>query len=485
MPITAPLFKIAALTALGCGLLAGCVVGPNYKGPPAVVPAAVSAPAFKRADDATQAPPPSRWWTALNDPELDHLIDAAFAASPDIEIATARLRQSRATLSRDRAGLLPSTGASALYLNSKGLTSALAGGASGGGDGALDLYQAGVDATWQLDLFGGKRRAVEGDKAAAQAVQANLEDTQVSLAAEVAQDYVTLRDLQQRLALARRNVEVESQMLAMTRLRRQGGDASDLDVERMLNQLQSTQADAAPITGQIADQLDRLAILTGRAPGDLDQELAQAAPTPTPPPVVAVGDPATLLRNRPDVRAAERVIQQKNALVGQRTADLFPKVELLGEVGYTSGGISSLFNSSSFSYVGAPVLQWSPFDFGRTRAGINEAEGERAEALAQYRRTVLGALADAETALALYGRQRDTLRSLLAVQVSADRAAAMTALRVKGGTATTLDQLSVETDRLAAQSNVSQATARLTLAFITLEKSLGLGWDSADDKGRD
>ena len=496
MPSISRLLKPIALLALASTALAGCMVGPNYKGPPAVVPAAVSQPKFHRAEDATADPPPSRWWIALGDAELDRLIDAAFAANPDVDVAVARLRQSRANLGKDRANLLPNTNATALYLHSKGLTGALSGeaasgasasgssaaAAQGASNGVLDLYDVGVDATWQLDLFGGQRRAIEGGKAMSQAAVANLEDAEVSLAAEVAQDYVTLRDLQQRLVLAQQNADVETRMLDLTKVRLQGGAATDLDVERMVSQLRSTQAEAVPLKAQVADQLDRLAVLTGRAPGDLDQELSDAAAVPLPPQIVAVGDPASLLRRRPDVRAAERTIQQKNALIGQRTADLFPKVELLGNVGYSSSQLSSLFQPSSFSYIAAPVLQWSPFDFGRTGAGIREAKGERAEAIANYRKAVLGALNDAETALAVYGRQRDSLNSLAQVEQSADRASRLTALRVKVGTATTLDQLSAETTRVTAETNVSQAKAQLTEDYVRLQKSLGLGWTAPDAK---
>jgi NodT family efflux transporter outer membrane factor (OMF) lipoprotein len=303
--------KLLTLAAASCMALSGCVVGPNYKGPPLVAPDAVSAGAFRHAEQAHSDPPPSTWWLAMGDPQLNHLIDDAFAASPDVEAAVARLRQSRATLGKDRANLFPTTGSSAAYLQSKGLTSAISGGSTGQtssysasqSSDALNVYEVGLDATWQLDLFGARRRAVEGDIAATQAVQANLEDAEVSLAAEVAQDYVTLRDLQQRLALTEQNIAVESRMLALTEVRRRGGDASDLDVERMLNQLRSTQAQGVPLKAQIVDQLDRLAILTGRAPGDLDKVLEPVAPVPLPPKVVAVGDPASLLRLSVSARA--------------------------------------------------------------------------------------------------------------------------------------------------------------------------------------
>jgi NodT family efflux transporter outer membrane factor (OMF) lipoprotein len=474
--------------------LSGCVVGPDYKGAPQVLPEA-TAGHFHRAEDAAPAPPPAHWWTTLGDAELDRLEAAAFATSPDLEVATARLRQSRAGLKKSRADLLPNTQASALYLHTKGLTSAFGSGAgaaaaSSTGSGsaaasaesensALEFYDVGFDATWELDLFGGQRRAIESAKAQAKAAQANLEDARVSLSAEVAQAYVSLRDLQQRSALARQNVDVETKILALTKLRRAGGSASDLDVERLNNQLQSTRADAVPLRAQIEEQLDRLAILTGRAPGALDTELSTESPVPPPPAVVAVGDPASLLRRRPDVRAAERQIAQKNALIGQRTADLFPKLEILGNLGFSSTQASSLFDSDSFSYLVAPVLQWRPFDFGRTRASINEAKGERAEALGQYRKTVLGALQDAEIALSRYGRQRESVASLAVVEASAQRAADLTALRVRGGTATTLDQLDAERQRLNAQSGLTQAKARMTQDFVALEKSLGLGWDAS------
>jgi len=448
-------------------LLSGCVVGPDYKAPPVM-----ASGGFHRAAHESTSPPPSRWWLALGDKQLDQLIDDAFAASPELEIAAARLRQSRAILGHDRANLLPTTNTAAAYLQTKGLTNAL----GAGGNHALDFYYAGPNASWEIDLFGATRRSIEGAQAQADAAQANLEDAHVTLAAEVAQDYVALRDLQKRSALARQNVDVESRMLALRQVQLAGGTASQLDVERLLNQLQSTRAQAIPLRAQIADELDRLAILTGRAPGDLDQALTPPAPVPLPPAVVAVGDPAALLRRRPDVRAAERMIAQKTALIGQRTADYFPKVELLGNIGFGANQFSSVFNAAAFSYAAAPILQWRPLDFGRTEASVNEARGERDEAFATYRKTVLAALADAETALATYATQRDSVISLASVEASADRAAQLTDLRVQGGTATTLDQLNAETTRVTAQSDASQARAQLTEDFIRLQKALGLGW---------
>jgi outer membrane protein TolC len=298
----------------------------------------------------------------------------------------------------------------------------------------------------------------------------------VSLEAEVAQAYVQLRQLQQRRILGLHNAEIQAGMLEVARRRLEGGTASQLDVERLRNQLQASRADLVPLLAQIDEQLDRLAILTGREPGAWDATLAAAAPIPAPPAVVQVGDPAGMLRRRPDIREAERALAQSNAVVGQRTADLFPKVSILGALGYSSTEAGSLLDASPTRIL-LPMLQWSPFDFGRTHARIDEARGAYDEALAQYRKTVLAALQDAETALSRYGRQRETLASLRAVQATADRAAALQARRQAGGTATTLEVLDTERQRVQAQVEVSDAEAVLTRDYIALQKSLGLGWD--------
>jgi outer membrane protein TolC len=218
-------------------------------------------------------------------------------------------------------------------------------------------------------------------------------------------------------------------------------------------------------------------MLTAQAPGDLDAALLPAQPIPVPPAVVSVGDPASLLRRRPDIRAAERHLAEDNAVVGQRIADFFPKVSLLGNVGFGSTDPSTLFEARSISTLIAPTLQWSPLDFGRTQAKVDLAKAQRDEAMATYQSTVLAALEDAETSLSRYGSQRDGLNSLTRVKASADRAAAMMDIRVRGGTASTLDVLDTERQRIAAAENVVQAKAQLTKDYVALQKSLGLGWN--------
>jgi outer membrane protein, multidrug efflux system len=472
-----------ALFVLGAAM-AGCTVGPNYRGPPKVTPEAVNALAFHRADaDEAAKPPAARWWTALGDAELDRLETAALADSPDLEAAAARVRQARAVLRQDKANELPTSGASAIYLHAKGLTSAFGAApasASGGQqveeNPAINSYAAVGDATWELDLFGGNRRAIESARAETQAYQDDLQGAEVSLTAEVAQAYLSLRDAQARLAQSHHDADLEARTLTMEQQRQAGGVATDLDVERLNDQLLSTRANFEPLQAQITDQLDRLAVLTGKAPGELDADLITVVAAPLPPAKVEVGDPATLLRRRPDIRAAERRLAQQNAVIGQRTANLFPKVTLLGDIGFSSSQVASLFTPASLLYVAAPVLQWSPFDFGRTRATIRQAQAARDEAAANYRKAVLTALDDAESALARYGRQRQAVVALEGVKASADRAAHLTDLRFQGGTATTVDVLDAERSRVEAETNLEEAQVQLSQDFVTLQKSLGLGW---------
>jgi NodT family efflux transporter outer membrane factor (OMF) lipoprotein len=474
----------AGLIAAGALLLAGCTVGPDYPGAPSVAPRAASQDAFVRAPREAVAPAHAagKWWLALNDTRLDALIDAALAHNPDVHAAQARLRASRAQLQQAAANGMPAGSATVAALRTRapdasalqGGQSTSAGGSTGGGP--LQLYTAGFDASWELDLFGGTRRAVEAAGAQADAVQADLADTQVSLAAEVAQAYIGLRDEQQRLALARRSAGLQQRMLDLTEQRRAGGTAADVDVERLSTQVASTRATLVPLDAQIAESLDRLAVLTGREPGDLDTELSPMAPLPALPAAVPVGNPGDMLRRRPDIRAAERRLASANAQIGEQTANLFPKVTLFGDIGFSAATPGHLVRKENYSWLAVPYLQWNILDFGRARSGIRAAEAGRDEAEAEYAHAVLAALQDANTALSRYGHQREHLVQLRQVQAYAERSAALTRQRYAAGVATLIDLLDTERSEFAAQQDVVAGQAELLQDFVSLQKSLGLGW---------
>jgi len=484
--IAISLLATAATLSLGA-----CVVGPNYQGPPHAAPVAEQTQAFHRAPvaKADTAPPAARWWEALDDPELDRLIDAALADSPDVHAAQARLRQARSVLSQQKRNELPTASGTAIYLRTHipdtglgGNNSATAGQTLGSG-GDLNFYDAGFDATWELDLFGGTRRAIQAARAQTQMSQAELEDLHVSLAAEVAQAYVGLRDQQRRLDLSDQSAELESRELTLTEERRRRGVVSDAEIERLRTQVETTRGTLIPLKAQIEASLDQLAVLTGREPGALDQELSAAQPIPELPAMVAVGDPGALIRRRPDIRQAERALAASNAQIGEQVANLFPKINLLGDIGWGSTDIGHLFDGGSFTPVVAPVLQWNILDFGRTRAKIAQAEAGRDEAAAKYQGAVLSALQDAETSLSRFGRQRDNVVSLERVKASADRSAVLTLQRYQAGTASLIDQLDTERNRLSAEQNLAAARAQLVADYVSLQKSLGLGWSAPVAKG--
>lgn len=451
--------------------LAACTVGPKYRGAPEVASNSMHATSFNRAPQSTtsSAPAAAEWWKSLNDPELDKLIETALTNSPDIHAAQARLQESRAGLRQQQRNELPKVSGTAAYLKLHPPKSSV-------GIGSIGLYDVGFDATWEVDLFGGTRRAIEAASADASAVEADLADTHVQLSAEIAQAYVDLRDQQQRIALVRESADLEEQVLTLTEQRRAQGVASDLDVERIRTQVENTRGTLIPLDAQITESLDQLATLTGREPGALDAELTPSGPLPTLPETVPVGDPAALLRARPDIRAAEWRLVSANAQIGEQEAAWFPKLTLLGDLGYTAANPGHLLRQNNFTWVGAPLLQWNGLDFGRTKAKVDQSKAGFEEAEAKYESTVLGALRDANVALSRYGHQRDNVVSLRNVETSATHAAILTQQRYRAGTSSALDWLDTERTRFSAQQNRIAGDAALIKDYVALQKSLGLGW---------
>jgi len=471
MPFICRELRLSMLAIAGAAAIAGCTLGPNYHGAPTVAPVAAHASSFNRAPkDVTAATPAAAaWWKSLNEPQLDRLIEAALVDSPDIRAAQARLRQSRAGLRGQQSNELPKTSGSAAYLHAHLPSSPL-------NISSASLYDVGFDATWEVDIFGGTRRAIEAASAEASAVDADLADTHVQLSAEIAQAYVDLRDQQQRIALVRESAELEERILTLTQQRREQGVASDLDVERIRTQVENTRETLIPLDAQITESLDQLAVLTGREPGALDIELTTAGQLPALPATVAVGDPAALLRKRPDIRAAEWRLVSANAQIGEHEADWFPKLTLIGDLGFTASDPGHLLRSNNFTWIGAPLLQWNGLDFGRTKAKVDQAKAGFDEAEAKYESTVLSALRDANVALSRYGHQRDNVVSLRNVEASATRAATLTQQRYQAGTSSALDWLDAERTRFSAQQNRISGDADLIKDYVALQKSLGLGW---------
>jgi NodT family efflux transporter outer membrane factor (OMF) lipoprotein len=465
-------------------LLSGCTVGPHYAGPPEAAPRAAKSAAFARAGDLplAQQPPVARWWETLGDPTLNALETRALAANPDLAAAGARLRQARASLREQKANLLPKGDATAMYAHARfpglniGSSDSDSGGNSGGGATDLNLYNLGFDASWEVDLFGGQRRAVEAARATAEGAEASLADAQVSLTAEIAQAYVNVRDRQRRIAIDRRSVALQEQMLALTRQRFAQGTASRLEVERLAQQLESTRADVTPLAAELDAYRDELATLTGDEPGALDATLGEVGALPLPPAQVAIGDPAGLLQRRPDIRAAERTLAADTAKIGQAEAARFPRVSFMGIVGLGGTKPGNLTDLDDFTALLAPQLSWSFLDFGRNAAKVRQAEGVRDEAEAKYRSAVLAALRDAEDSLSRFRNRRITVATLARARLSAETAADLSRQRHVAGTGTLIDLLDAERQALEAEQGLSTAEAGLTQDYVAIQKALGLGW---------
>ncbi len=461
-------------------LLAGCTVGPDYGGPRPVANAERNGTQFRRADPSQTVPRPplARWWTSLNDTLLSGLIDRALTASPDIAIAEARIRKARATVREQSANQLPSVSATGTAIVADLPAGSLALPSQGQQSDRIsaEFYNVGLDASWEIDLFGGRRRAAEGANAQAAAAVADLADVQVRLSAEVASNYVTLRELQQRLVLARRSAELLAQSLALVEQRERQGASSRDDVVRLRTELSRTQGALLPLEGQIAVTLDQLAFLTGDEPGAHDAALSAPAAMPTIPASVPIGDPAAMLRRRPDIRAAERRLAAATSQIGVSVARQFPSISIMGIIGLGGPNIADVADTGNVSTLLLPRINWSFLDFGRNRARVDQSRADRDEAEAQYRKAVLAALTDAETSLSRFGNQRDNLLSAFRTAEGARQSARFAAQRFDRGAVPLTVSLDAERTALAASQSSIAAQGELTRAFIALQKALGLGW---------
>lgn len=487
-------------------LLAGCMLGPDYVRPD-VAQQATAQPALVRAGQAgvTPAAPPSQWWRTFNDPLLDDLVEQALRSSPNLRAAQARVLASRALQRQRKAEQLPSVGAAAGYVNLqppdtlgdsvRELGEGIAGAAEANGrpqeaaqlrqqfadvDLDTELYVAAFDASWELDLFGRRRRAAEQAAAEAEADAAALADAQVQLAAELTQVYLGYRSAQQRIALAEDNLRAADQALQLTRQRRARGADSELQVERAQAQLQQQRAALPPLQAQADEARDVLALMVGREPGALDARLQSMQPLPALPQVVAVDDAAAVIRRRPDVRKAERELAASSAQIGQALSAYFPQVTLFGSIGAGAGSLSDLGRDSAATIV-APFLRWSIFDFGVNKARVAQARAGNEARLAAYEGTVLAALQDANTALSRFGAARHQVQAAAEAQASAERAGTLMAQRRQAGAASQIDLLDVQRQRLQAQDAAAQAQLQLLVRYVGLHKSLGLGWQDAPE----
>ncbi len=493
-------FRHAGACALSAAALAavssGCVVGPSYHAPAIATPrsfgerpVAGAAPLGGRAPTEGEL---SHWWQQFHDAELQRLIQLALRSNLDLLQAASRIRQAREQEIIAGAPLLPSIGSSAsavrLHANSNplaGLTGGTAGGgaqgnasAEGGGASAVNLsvYSLGFDASWELDVFGGTRRAIEAARASTEAAAWQMRDAEVSLSAEVANDYIELRATQARDRIAEDAVRSEQSLLDLARARQRAGFVTQLDVNQELAQLAATRAELPLFESQERSLMHALAVLLADDPQALVRELSTAAPVPSVPTSLPVGLPSDLLRRRPDVRAAERQLAAATAQEGVAIADLYPKFDLLGLATLASSSVRGLVPSRSFSDLGLGLISWPVFQGGKSKAAVRVSEERRVQSYLVYRKSVLTALEDVEDALARYQGEERRLLELRQSQAAAASSLRIADAEYRTGLVNFIDVLQASNADLMARDQVEQGVEALAQDLVSLYKALGGGW---------
>lgn len=457
---------VATLAAL----LGACAVGPDYRAPePEVADAFAGVPLVA----AATAEPPAQWWKQFSDPLLDGLIDEALVANRDIAAATSRLRQARSA--RKEAGweYLPTPMVEASGTNVRQSR----GGTPGGFEPVreYDLYDAGFDTSWELDLFGGVRRAHEAARADHGAAVASLEDVRLAVIAELARNYFELRGAQQQLAVAERNARNQRQALELVRAREDAGRGTALDTARAEAQVETTLASVPPLEAAVDRARRRIEVLSGQQPGSMATRLADVLPMPALPGDLAIDDPAATLRRRPDVRVAERRLAATSARIGVATADLFPRVSLNGSIGLSAQSLGALDDSGNdYSRVG-PSISWAILGYGKVRERIRAAGARHEEAFANYEQAVLLALEDVENALSGYGRERRRQEHLAAAARASVLAADLATQRFEGGVSDFLTALDAYRTALEAEDRLAASQTAAAASLIALYKALGAG----------
>ena len=469
---------VIALTAA----LSGCAVGPNYVRP--ATPVAKRFAGETAATGGAQAASRSiysssktqiEFWKQFDDPVLDTMVGDALKANYDLRIALGRLVQARALRNESLYDLAPTVTTSGGYTKQR----VPAVQDPFGGPYHTKMYDAGFDAAWELDFFGGVRRGIEARNAQLEGEVANLHDVQVSVIAEVARNYFELRGEQTQLAVARANVKNQQQVLGLARAQLEAGSGTDLDVARAQAQLDTTLATIGPLEAAVSRSIHRLSVLTGRQPDALSGELSAPHALAPLPPIIPVGTPEELLRRRPDIRAAERNLAASTDLIGVAVSNLFPKVTFTGSFGFAAAEPAGFGTAASRSYMIGPGITWAAFNLGRVREQIAGARAGAVIALDQYRETVLNALEETEDALVTHDRDRDQLLHAEDAARESATAARLAEIRYKGGMVDFLSVLDAERTQLQAENALAQARTSAATSLIAVYKALGGGWESA------
>ncbi|WP_404482606.1 efflux transporter outer membrane subunit [Novosphingobium sp. BL-52-GroH] len=455
------------------GLLGGCMSGTNYRPPVSAGAPAATGPFVSAAPGTDQASAlPADWWRLYEDPALDGLVETALAANTDLRVANANLLRARAVLSEARAGRYPATTTSGGVTYGRGQTS------QGGSYGTSDRQfteQAGLAASWEVDLFGRVGRAIEAARADAEAVAAARDAVRVAVVAETTRSYSEACALGESIAVARSSLELAQNSYRIVSAQQVAGSASSLDLERAGAAVAQARAAIAPLDGQRRASLFELAALLGRTPSEVPNSAAGCARPPELRRPIPIGDGAALLRRRPDVRQAERSLAADTARIGVAVADLYPRISLGGAANYAHSDKGSVGPALSFSF--GPLISWSFPNVAVARARVRQARATAEADLASFDGVVLTSLKETEQALSAYASALDERSALSEARDRSERAFRLADLRYRAGSISYLDQIAAQSILIDARARLASANLRVASDRIDLFKALGGGWD--------
>jgi NodT family efflux transporter outer membrane factor (OMF) lipoprotein len=470
--------RIGFAFAVGASIT-GCAVGPKYHRPTINLQPFHNAPSIETRTASMPAPPLDQWWTGFHDPELTRIVKRALDQNLDLAAAMTRVQEARAVARGAGAQRMPSGNLNAstttLHQSTESMTGRLASHLPGY-DRNQNYYDLGFAASWETDLFGGLKRGAEGATAEAQAAEASQTGTRITVAAEAADAYLQIRGAQARLNFAKEQIATDNHLVELVQQRRDAGVASDRELAQAQAVLSQAKATIPLITVSLEAQLNRLDVLMGAQPGTYAAELTPVVDIPDVPEISGYGTPTDLLRRRPDIIAAERMVAASNARIGQALAEYYPKLSLSGIVGSQAVAPAHLFEQQGFQPVSVVGLRWRLFDFGRVASEVQQARGANAEALLQYRSSVLHAAEDVEDAFSLLvqseNRRNEILREIAELQRVRDRSEESYAAGVIGLT----DVLDADRQLLVAKDDLAVARESAARAAVGSYRALGGGW---------
>lgn len=463
---------------ISLALLSGCMVGPDYHQPDtSLVP-------FHNPVSSTVAAPASAvdlatWWSGFNDPQLARIVDQVLAQNLDLAVSLARVEQARAVARAAGAELYPTVDfVGSATKQRQSLQSPL-----GSLSRNLPGYErnqkeltSGASASWEIDLAGGLRRGASAAEAEAQVAEAAHLGTRISVVAEAADAYVQIRGYQARLAVAADQISTDEHLLGLVQVRQRLGDVNEREVAQAQALLKQARASVPLLRIGLESQLNRLDVLMGKQPGSSATELAKVADIPALPSITSSIAPADVLRRRPDIIAAERRLAASNERIGEAIADYYPKVSLSGALGFDSVTGNHMFSQSAFQPSIGGLVRWRLFDFGKIDAEVAQAKGANAEALAQYRQSVLRACEDVENALMSLSQTEQRRDELSGEVVALTRARDLSETAYKSGAIPLTDVLDANRELLVARDGLNATQADSTRAAVTLFRAIGGGW---------